>query len=33
MVVNRFGKRRHVVSALRRMAVTEANVVGLVVNR
>src|SRR5207248_1795291 len=33
MVVNRSGKRRHLVSALRRMAVTEANVLGLVVNR
>jgi Mrp family chromosome partitioning ATPase len=33
MVVRRSGKRRHVVSALRRMAVTEANVVGLVINR
>jgi polysaccharide biosynthesis transport protein len=33
MVVKRSGKRRHVVSALRRMAVTEANVVGLVINR
>jgi Mrp family chromosome partitioning ATPase len=33
MVVKRSGKRRHLVSALRRMAVTEANVVGLVINR
>jgi Mrp family chromosome partitioning ATPase len=33
MVVSRSGKRRHLVSALRRMAVTEANVVGLVINR
>ena len=33
MVVRRSGKRRHVESALRRMAVTEANVVGLVINR
>jgi capsular exopolysaccharide synthesis family protein len=33
MVVNRSGKRRHLVSALRRLAVTEANVLGLVVNR
>lgn len=33
MVVRRSGKRRHLVSALRRMAVTEANVLGLVVNR
>lgn len=33
MVVRRSGKRRHVVNALRRMAVTEANVVGLVINR
>ena len=33
MVANRSGKRRHLVSALRRLAVTEASVVGLVVNR
>jgi capsular exopolysaccharide synthesis family protein len=33
MVVNRSGKRRHLTSALRRLAVTEANVLGLVVNR
>jgi len=33
MVVNRSGKRRHLVSALRRLAVTEATVLGLVVNR
>jgi Mrp family chromosome partitioning ATPase len=33
MVVNRLGKRRHLVSALRRLAVTEANVLGLVINR
>jgi Mrp family chromosome partitioning ATPase len=33
MVVRRSGKRRHLVNALRRMAVTEANVVGLVLNR
>jgi capsular exopolysaccharide synthesis family protein len=33
MVVDRSGKRRHLVSALRRLAVTEANVLGLVVNR
>jgi Mrp family chromosome partitioning ATPase len=33
MVVKRSGKRRHLISALRRMAVTEANVVGLVINR
>jgi capsular exopolysaccharide synthesis family protein len=33
MVANRSGKRRHLVSALRRLAVTEANVLGLVVNR
>ncbi len=33
MVVRRSGKQRHLVSALRRMAVTEANVVGLVINR
>jgi capsular exopolysaccharide synthesis family protein len=33
IVVDRSGKRRHLVSALRRLAVTEANVLGLVVNR
>jgi len=33
MIVDRAGKRRHLVSALRRLAVTEASVVGLVVNR
>jgi Mrp family chromosome partitioning ATPase len=33
IVVNRSGKRRHLVSALRRLAVTEASVLGLVVNR
>lgn len=33
LVVNRSGKRRHVVGALRELAVTEANVLGLVVNR
>ena len=33
MVVNRSGKRRHLVSALQRLAVTEASVLGLVVNR
>jgi Mrp family chromosome partitioning ATPase len=33
MVVSRSAKRRHLVGALRRMAVTEANVVGLVINR
>jgi capsular exopolysaccharide synthesis family protein len=33
MIVNRSGKLRHVRSALREMAVTEANVLGLVVNR
>lgn len=33
MVVKRSEKRRHLVSALRRLAVTEANVVGLVINR
>jgi capsular exopolysaccharide synthesis family protein len=33
MVVNRSGKRRHLASALRRLALTEANVLGLVVNR
>lgn len=33
MVVNRSGKRRHVLSALRELAVTDANVLGVVVNR
>jgi Mrp family chromosome partitioning ATPase len=33
MVVRGSGKRRHLASALRRMTVTEANVVGLVINR
>jgi capsular exopolysaccharide synthesis family protein len=33
MVVNRSGKRRHVQSALRELAVTDANVLGIVVNR
>ena len=33
MVVNHAGKRRHVVSALRKLVLTEANVLGLVVNR
>lgn len=33
MVAHRAGKRRHLVSALGRLAVTEANVLGLVVNR
>jgi Mrp family chromosome partitioning ATPase len=33
MVLNRSGKRRHLVSALQRLAVTEASVLGLVVNR
>ena len=33
MIVKRQGKRRHLVSALRKLAVTEANVLGLVVNR
>jgi Mrp family chromosome partitioning ATPase len=33
MVVRGSGKRRQLVSALRRMAVTEAHVVGLVINR
>ena len=33
MVVNRSGKRRHLVSALQRLAVTEARILGLVVNR
>jgi capsular exopolysaccharide synthesis family protein len=33
MVVDRSGKRRHLAGALRRLAVTEANVLGIVVNR
>jgi protein-tyrosine kinase len=33
LVVNHAGKRRHVVSALNRLVRTEANVLGLVVNR
>ena len=33
MVLNRSGKRRQLVSALQRLAVTEASVLGLVVNR
>ena len=33
MVVNRAGKRRHVVSAIRKLVLTEANVLGVVVNR
>jgi Mrp family chromosome partitioning ATPase len=33
MVVNHAGKRRHVVRALRTLVLTEANVLGLVVNR
>jgi Mrp family chromosome partitioning ATPase len=33
LVVKRSAKRRHVVSALRELGVTEANVLGLVVNR
>jgi len=33
MVVNRTGKRRHLVSALQKLAVTEASVLGLVLNR
>jgi capsular exopolysaccharide synthesis family protein len=33
IVVNRSGKRRHLASALRRLALTEANVLGVVVNR
>jgi Mrp family chromosome partitioning ATPase len=33
MVMNRSRKRRHLVSALRKLAVTDANVVGLVLNR
>jgi protein-tyrosine kinase len=33
MVVDRSDKRRHVVSALRTLALTEANVLGIVVNR
>jgi protein-tyrosine kinase len=33
VVVKRSGKRRHLVGALRKLAVTEANVLGVVVNR
>jgi capsular exopolysaccharide synthesis family protein len=33
MITNRSGKRRHLVSALRKLTVTEANIVGLVINR
>ena len=33
MIMNRSGKRRHLVTALRRLTVTEANIVGLVINR
>jgi Mrp family chromosome partitioning ATPase len=33
MVMNRSRKRRHLVSALRKLTVTDANVVGLVINR
>jgi Mrp family chromosome partitioning ATPase len=33
MVMNRSRKRRHLVSALHKLAVTDANVVGLVINR
>jgi hypothetical protein len=33
VVVNRSGKRRHLVGALRKLAVTEAYVLGVVVNR
>jgi hypothetical protein len=33
MVMNRSRKRRHLVGALRKLAVTDANVVGLVINR
>jgi len=33
MVVNHSGKRRHVASALRKLVLTEANLLGLVVNR
>jgi Mrp family chromosome partitioning ATPase len=33
MVVHRSGKRRHVVGALRKLALMEANVLGLVVNQ
>jgi len=33
MITNRWGKRRQLVSALRKLTVTEANIVGLVINR
>jgi capsular exopolysaccharide synthesis family protein len=33
MIMNRSGKRRHLASALRKLTVTEANIVGLVLNR
>ncbi len=33
MITNRSAKRRHLVSALRKLTVTEANIVGLVINR
>jgi capsular exopolysaccharide synthesis family protein len=33
MIMNRSGKRRQLVSALRTLTVTEANIVGLVINR
>jgi non-specific protein-tyrosine kinase len=33
MITNRSGKRRQLVSALRKLTVTEANIVGLVINR
>ena len=33
MIMNHSGKRRHLASALRKLTVTEANIVGLVINR
>ena len=33
MITNRSGKRRYLVSALRKLTVTEANILGLVINR
>jgi Mrp family chromosome partitioning ATPase len=33
MIVDGRGKRRHVINALRELAVTEANILGLVINR
>jgi capsular exopolysaccharide synthesis family protein len=33
MIMNRSGKRRHLANALRKLTVTEANILGLVINR